>query len=324
MSTGTTPRPRAIDGVCIGFERAGRFAGQFTPISTASLSICCNVDLRWRSLVSFALVNLETSVTYPLGVLYVLNINWGPIHRRRCGPLDVTISTCDSQRSSLSDASASVEFSLISMRLLNSQLSNGSGARISMELSLRRRFHCAFASTCRSMGESSFCLLVGMSIEWKWKQSENVKCRLKAGYSLELYLGSRSYWIIEPWPAITNIESQALRGFLSAGISRAVVSGWSSQSLGRANVAQTRRILPESSDTDDCRWRDVVALGADDAFGGNIVNGWRSCFMGETCNGFGNGGNLGLWYGSELTLPFSVCRTGLLERPSADKPAERW
>lgn len=45
MSTGTTLRPMATDGVCIGFDRAGRFAGQFTPISTASLSMCCNVDL---------------------------------------------------------------------------------------------------------------------------------------------------------------------------------------------------------------------------------------------------------------------------------------
>lgn len=47
ISTGTTPRPIGIDGVCIGFERAGRFdkAGQLTPISTASLSMCCNVDL---------------------------------------------------------------------------------------------------------------------------------------------------------------------------------------------------------------------------------------------------------------------------------------
>lgn len=45
MSTGTTLRPMPIEGVCIGFDRAGRFAGQLTPISTASLSMCCNVDL---------------------------------------------------------------------------------------------------------------------------------------------------------------------------------------------------------------------------------------------------------------------------------------
>lgn len=45
IRTGTTFRPIAIAGVCIGFERAGRFAGQLTPISTASMSICCNVDL---------------------------------------------------------------------------------------------------------------------------------------------------------------------------------------------------------------------------------------------------------------------------------------
>lgn len=45
MSTGTTLRPIPIEGVCIGFDRAGRFAGTLTPISTASLSMCCNVDL---------------------------------------------------------------------------------------------------------------------------------------------------------------------------------------------------------------------------------------------------------------------------------------
>lgn len=45
ISTGTMPRPSAIGGIGIGFERAGRFAGEFTPISTDSLSMCCNGDL---------------------------------------------------------------------------------------------------------------------------------------------------------------------------------------------------------------------------------------------------------------------------------------
>lgn len=45
ISTGASPRPRAIAGICMGFVRAGRLAGQFTPISTDSMSMCCNVDL---------------------------------------------------------------------------------------------------------------------------------------------------------------------------------------------------------------------------------------------------------------------------------------
>lgn len=45
ISTGTMPRPSAIGGIGIGFDRAGRFAGAFTPISTASLSICWSGEL---------------------------------------------------------------------------------------------------------------------------------------------------------------------------------------------------------------------------------------------------------------------------------------
>lgn len=101
---------------------------------------------------------------YPLGVLYVLKMNCGPIHRRRCGPLEVTISTCDNQRSSLSEASESMALSLISMRFFSNQLSNESGGWISIEVSLRKRFHWAFASTCNSIGESSFCFDAGMPV----------------------------------------------------------------------------------------------------------------------------------------------------------------
>lgn len=89
-------------------------------------------------------------------------MNCGPIQRRRCGPLDVKISTCDNQRSSLSEASESIELSFISIRFLSSQLSDASGGCISIEVSLRNRFHCALASTCNSIGESSFCLDAGM------------------------------------------------------------------------------------------------------------------------------------------------------------------
>lgn len=50
ISTGTTSFPRATVGIGMGFERAGRFAGVFTPISTASLSICCKAELQFTKI----------------------------------------------------------------------------------------------------------------------------------------------------------------------------------------------------------------------------------------------------------------------------------
>lgn len=78
------------------------------------------------------------SQSYPLGVLYNLKTNCGPIHKRRCGPACVTISTCDNQRSSRSSGlSVSIwlvsKFKLLSMtRSLISQLSAGNGGDISI------------------------------------------------------------------------------------------------------------------------------------------------------------------------------------------------
>lgn len=110
-----------------------------------------------------SIVKLRRIESYPLGVLYVLKINCGPIHRRRCGPLDVTISTCDSQRSSqLSMKSDSLNFSFGSIRFLSNQLSSGNGGWISIDASFRSKFHWARASTCNSMAESSFCRAAGM------------------------------------------------------------------------------------------------------------------------------------------------------------------
>lgn len=48
MSTGSTSRPP--NGIGKGFERAGRLAGAFTPISTASVSMCCNGALYERKI----------------------------------------------------------------------------------------------------------------------------------------------------------------------------------------------------------------------------------------------------------------------------------
>lgn len=89
-------------------------------------------------------------------------MNCGPIQSLLCGPLDVTISTCDSQRSSPSEKSTSQNFSLGSMRFLSNQFSCGSGGWISMNVSFLIRFHWARGSTCSSMHESSFCLAVGI------------------------------------------------------------------------------------------------------------------------------------------------------------------
>lgn len=65
--------------------------------------------------------------THPDSVLYVLNINCGPIHKRRWGPAWVIISTCDNHRSSRSPSVNSLSHRVSARRSLSNQLSDGTG-----------------------------------------------------------------------------------------------------------------------------------------------------------------------------------------------------
>lgn len=155
-------------------------------------------------------MNRINNGTHPLGVLYVLKMNWGPIQRRRCGPLDVTISTCDNQRSSLSNPSDSIALSFISMRFLSNQLPGKSGGWISIELSLRRRFHWAFASTYSSMGESSFCFDAGIPFENETKNWTNCNLfRLLSWKLIRFYLTRTIFWfqiVLNHWSVTGHHE----------------------------------------------------------------------------------------------------------------------
>lgn len=104
MSMGTNGLIPPEMGIFIGLERAGRFTVFPGPISTESVSIEVKEDLQIKVNRLLKILpasdGMEIVLIYPLGVLYVLNINCGPIQRRRCGPACVRISTWDSQRSS--------------------------------------------------------------------------------------------------------------------------------------------------------------------------------------------------------------------------------
>ena len=92
------------------------------------------------------------SITYPLGALYVLKTNCGPIHSLLCGPAWVTISTWLSQRSSAVSNCFEV---LGEFKLLNNGLEDGRGGTISREFGVLNKGHCPLGSTSNSIVVSS-------------------------------------------------------------------------------------------------------------------------------------------------------------------------
>ena len=106
------------------------------------------------------------SITHPLTAeLYVLNVNWGPIHSLLWGPAWVTISTCDSHLSSDSESSC------LDSRLEGVGKQSGStisgfvgdrGGCNSLECGGRRSIHWALGWTSNSIAVSSHIFSLGM------------------------------------------------------------------------------------------------------------------------------------------------------------------
>lgn len=106
------------------------------------------------------------SITHPLTAeLYVLNVNWGPIHSLLWGPAWVTISTCESHLSSDSESSC------LDSRLEGVGKQSGTtmsgfvgdrGGCSSLECGGRRSIHWAFGWTSSSMAVSSHIFSLGI------------------------------------------------------------------------------------------------------------------------------------------------------------------
>lgn len=106
------------------------------------------------------------SVTHPLTAeLYVLKVNWGPIHSLLWGPAWVTISTCDSHLSSDSGSSCLDSQPDGVGKQFGSTISGfvgDSGGCSSLECGGRRSIHWAFGWTSSSMAVSSHIFSLGI------------------------------------------------------------------------------------------------------------------------------------------------------------------
>lgn len=208
--------------------------------------------------------------------------------------------------------------------------------RWKLNLSVRTRSEDPLCFWLHIKLDRCFVTNLVLSDAWSWKNPLFVEYLFVAKYLLEACLGSKSYWIRAPWPAITNRESTALRWSLE-GVSCVKPGGSRSQDRALAKTAVTRSGFEwVSSVPCDCsRWRVLeaplfpccniwpVARAVSDEEADPKVDGWRSCANGRTTVGWGNGGNRGF----AQAVEFAACsdiKIGLQDLASTFSPAERW